>query len=48
MGGLLAKLPGNYRSRDRLGSRLRGGVIFWNIKALLNNTKSVNAVVGGS
>jgi uncharacterized lipoprotein YddW (UPF0748 family) len=31
-----------------VGSRLRGGVIFWNIKALLNNTKSVNVVVAGS
>jgi uncharacterized lipoprotein YddW (UPF0748 family) len=31
-----------------VGSRLRGGVIFWNIKALQNNTKSVNSVVAGS
>jgi uncharacterized lipoprotein YddW (UPF0748 family) len=30
-----------------VGSRLKGGVIFWNIKALLNNTKSVNLVIAG-
>jgi hypothetical protein len=30
-----------------IGSRLSGGVIFWNIKALQNNTKSVNTVVAG-
>jgi hypothetical protein len=30
-----------------IGSRPRGGVIFWNIKALQNNTKSINAVVAG-
>jgi hypothetical protein len=31
-----------------IGSRLRGGVIFWNIRALLNNTKNVGSVVAGS
>ena len=31
-----------------VGSRLRGGVIFWNIRALQNNTKSVNVVIAGS
>ncbi|MGA7212697.1 MAG: hypothetical protein WBX20_00650, partial [Terrimicrobiaceae bacterium] len=33
------------QSEKAIGSRPRGGVIFWNIKALQNNTKSVNTVI---